>query len=177
MTGRPTHMTLTTTTAHGTALSGFPQMPPSPMVDATMSASPSDHIGFHPPMHSPAAPSLYSHYHPLSGGGARSARSDSAHSTYSATDASGSPADACSIMRHTSRNNFGGSWLDIGSDNEDDYGGSSSGGRRTHMRRKSSGASTSGRVSLANIKEMTRRSSMHFRRLTIKMGVGSSAHN
>ncbi|KAJ1896558.1 hypothetical protein LPJ66_003913, partial [Kickxella alabastrina] len=122
MTGRPTHMTLTTTTAHGTVLSGFPQMPLSPMVDAAMPALPSDHIGLHPPMHSPTAPSLYSHYHPLSGGGARSARSDSAHSdsarstysTYSATDANGSPADACSIMRHTSRNNFGGSWLDIG---------------------------------------------------------------
>ncbi|KAI8317991.1 hypothetical protein GQ54DRAFT_314916 [Martensiomyces pterosporus] len=65
----------------------------------------------------------------------------------------------------SSRINLEGSWLDLESDDDDDY--------SPRMRRKNSAASSkgsgSGKATLANIKELTRRSSMHLRKLTNKM--------
>ncbi|KAJ1958484.1 hypothetical protein GGI12_004718 [Dipsacomyces acuminosporus] len=62
--------------------------------------------------------------------------------------------------------NFEGSWLDLESDDEGDG--------ILRSKRKNSASSkgstgSSGRATLANIKELTRRSSMHFRKLTNKM--------
>ncbi|KAJ2419137.1 hypothetical protein GGF41_004756 [Coemansia sp. RSA 2531] len=74
--------------------------------------------------------------------------------------------------RCSSRVNLEGSWLDLESDTEGDATDSYS----LRMRRKSSGASSKvstnvGRNALtANLKELTRRSSMHLRKLTAKMG-------
>ncbi|KAJ2022804.1 hypothetical protein GGI06_001665 [Coemansia sp. S85] len=72
--------------------------------------------------------------------------------------------------RCSSRVNLEGSWLDLESDAEGDDSYS-----LMRMRRKSSGASSkasaNGRNALtANLKELTRRSSMHLRKLTGKMG-------
>ncbi|KAJ1996981.1 hypothetical protein GGI04_005133 [Coemansia thaxteri] len=78
--------------------------------------------------------------------------------------------------RHPSRVNLEGSWLDLESDAEDDADAYS----LMRMRRKSSGASakssagSSGRAALANFRELTRRSSMHLRKLTGKMAAPSS---
>ncbi|KAJ2889070.1 hypothetical protein IWW38_004839 [Coemansia aciculifera] len=78
--------------------------------------------------------------------------------------------------RCSSRVNLEGSWLDLESDAECD---SSDTYSLMRMRRKSSGASSKGsssvhaggRIALAaNLKELTRRSSMHLRKLTAKMG-------
>ncbi|KAJ2819311.1 hypothetical protein FBU31_005578, partial [Coemansia sp. 'formosensis'] len=66
-----------------------------------------------------------------------------------------------------------GSWLDLESDGEGDENDSYS---LMRMRRKSSGASSKGSSNggrnalAANLKELTRRSSMHLRKLTAKMG-------
>ncbi|KAJ2727427.1 hypothetical protein IW152_006153 [Coemansia sp. BCRC 34962] len=72
--------------------------------------------------------------------------------------------------RCSSRVNLEGSWLDLESDAEGDDSYS-----LMRMRRKSSGASSKGSASgrnalAANLKELTRRSSMHLRKLTAKMG-------
>ncbi|KAJ1905141.1 hypothetical protein GGH13_009764 [Coemansia sp. S155-1] len=99
-------------------------------------------------------------------------------STTSAPSPSGSSiqqkclSPAAYSTRCSSRVNLEGSWLDLESDNEDDSADSYS----LRMRRKSSGASSKvstnvGRnVLTANLKELSRRSSMHLRKLTAKMG-------
>ncbi|KAJ1985577.1 hypothetical protein GGI25_006496 [Coemansia spiralis] len=83
------------------------------------------------------------------------------------------PSTQCS-----SRINLAGSWLDLGSDseNEDAHRGSglSLRGRRkgSHSSTKDAGGSSS-RAALANLKELTRRSSMHFRKLTSRSGTNN----
>ncbi|KAJ1906537.1 hypothetical protein LPJ71_004270 [Coemansia sp. S17] len=75
--------------------------------------------------------------------------------------------------RCSSRVNLEGSWLDLESDTEGDATDSYS---LMRMRRKSSGASSKGSTNVsrnalaANLKELSRRSSMHLRKLTAKMG-------
>ncbi|KAJ1945713.1 hypothetical protein EC988_005694, partial [Linderina pennispora] len=62
----------------------------------------------------------------------------------------------------SSRLNLEGSWLDLDSDDEDDS--------SPRMRRKNSASSGKGpKSTLAGIKELTRRSSMHLRKLTNKI--------
>ncbi|KAJ2744935.1 hypothetical protein GGI20_002585 [Coemansia sp. BCRC 34301] len=94
-----------------------------------------------------------------------------------ATTSSASVVQKCAV----SRVNLEGSWLDLESDTECDSNDSYS---LMRMRRKSSGASSkasgsvhgAGRnVLAANFKELTRRSSMHLRKLTGKMGSSSSS--
>ncbi|KAJ2543114.1 hypothetical protein EV175_006007 [Coemansia sp. RSA 1933] len=82
----------------------------------------------------------------------------------------------------SSRINLAGSWLDLGSDSEDEYGTSNrlySGGLSLRNRRKGSSLSSSkdaAKNPLSNLKELTRRSSMHFRKLTNRsLGGGSSS--
>ncbi|KAJ1862003.1 hypothetical protein LPJ73_000880 [Coemansia sp. RSA 2703] len=91
-----------------------------------------------------------------------------------------SPSAYCSAAYMSPRINFEGSWLDIETDSEDEKGASSIfRGRRSHNRRKSSGSSVKGTHGSglgANLKEMTRRSSMHFRKLTSKMSSSSFAN-
>ncbi|KAJ2689878.1 hypothetical protein H4R19_006465 [Coemansia spiralis] len=65
--------------------------------------------------------------------------------------------------------NFQGSWLDIDSDNEDDA--AARRGKPPRLNRKGSGTSLKDaypRHPLATIRELTRRGSMHLRRLSIK---------
>ncbi|KAJ2657483.1 hypothetical protein IWW48_004498 [Coemansia sp. RSA 1200] len=88
-----------------------------------------------------------------------------------------SPATQCL----SSRNNFAGSWLDLGSDSEDEY--PSSTHHRSHSvglslrssRRKGSSLSSKdpSKNALSGLKELTRRSSMHFRKLTNRTGASS----
>ncbi|KAJ2088711.1 hypothetical protein IW138_003983 [Coemansia sp. RSA 986] len=85
-----------------------------------------------------------------------------------------SPAAQCT----SSRINFAGSWLDLGSDSEDEYTTSHrahSGGLSLRNRRKGSSLSSkdSGKNALTNLKELTRRSSMHFRKLTNRSGASN----
>ncbi|KAJ1719089.1 hypothetical protein LPJ53_006081 [Coemansia erecta] len=128
-----------------------------------------------------------------SGFNVRSARSSSTASATSTVVSSVAPslksrsASVHSPAGHlVSRINFEGSWLDLESDSDGEKGrGSIFGGRLMHRRRKSSlghsstngsdgngggGGSGSGSGLGANLKEMTRRSSMHFRKLASKMG-------
>ncbi|KAJ1799531.1 hypothetical protein LPJ59_001764 [Coemansia sp. RSA 2399] len=79
----------------------------------------------------------------------------------------------------SSRINFAGSWLDLGSDSEDEYSTHHSGLLLRSSRRKGSSLSASKDSSSAknntfsNLKELTRRSSMHFRKLTNRSGSSS----
>ncbi|KAJ2763106.1 hypothetical protein IWQ56_004904 [Coemansia nantahalensis] len=73
------------------------------------------------------------------------------------------------IARFSPGPNFQGSWLDLESDDEDGF------TRRATLvrtRRKNSGSSmkeASSRSPLAGFRELTHRSSMHLRKLTVKM--------
>ncbi|KAJ2504086.1 hypothetical protein IWW47_002691 [Coemansia sp. RSA 2052] len=141
--------TTATTATTTTATSGFPAMPPSP---ATTAAP--EHICFLPTL-------------------------TTAEAATSTVQKCLSPA-AYSSTRCSSRVNLQGSWLDLESDTECDNDTYS----LMRMRRKSSGASSKGSggsinggrsVLAANLKELTRRSSMHLRKLTAKMGSSSAS--
>ncbi|KAJ2858913.1 hypothetical protein GGH94_006376 [Coemansia aciculifera] len=127
---------------YSTSGGSFPAMPPSP---ATTSAP--EHICFLPSASSMPLP-----------GAQQKCLSPAAYST-----------------RCSSRVNLEGSWLDLESDTECDSGATDS-YSLMRMRRKSSGASSKGSSNggrnalTANLKELTRRSSMHLRKLTAKMG-------
>ncbi|KAJ2371898.1 hypothetical protein IW150_004382 [Coemansia sp. RSA 2607] len=155
--GRPNlHISVSSYTVNGR----FPAIPPSP----TTAVPPAE-----------------------SGFNVRSARSSSTASATSTIVSSGAPSLKCrSASVHSSgghlvsRINFEGSWLDLESDSDGEKGrGGLFGGRLTHSRRKSSlgHSSTGGSGSIglgANLREMTRRSSMHFRKLTSKMGASTN---
>ncbi|KAJ2781306.1 hypothetical protein GGI15_003250 [Coemansia interrupta] len=150
---------------------GFPSIPPSPTTAVGTET-----------VNTPLA---------SSNGCPRTVRSGSTHSSAStivgvaATNCAPSskctsPSAYSSAAFMASRINFEGSWLDIESDSDDEKGASSIfRGRRSHNRRKSSGSSVKGTHGSglgANLKEMTRRSSMHFRKLTSKMSSSSVAN-
>ncbi|KAJ1724731.1 hypothetical protein LPJ53_001014 [Coemansia erecta] len=149
---------------------GFPSIPPSPTTAVGTEAA-----------NTPLA---------SSNGCPRTVRSGSTHSSASTivgVSASNVPSSKCtspsvysSAAYMASRINFEGSWLDIESDDDEEKGASSIfRGRRSHNRRKSSGSSVKGTPGSglgANLKEMTRRSSMHFRKLTSKMSSSSVAN-
>ncbi|KAJ1823036.1 hypothetical protein LPJ56_000344 [Coemansia sp. RSA 2599] len=156
---------------------GFPAMPPSPVT-----ASYSDSVS---PLEATTPTTLTGvSTNPI----ARPVRSSSTHSATSVTTAVNGAMPSLKYAsssicispsgRLSSRINLEGSWLDLESDSEDDRDGTRSmfRGRLTHSRRKSSlnsnssNSSNSGGIGLsANLKELTRRSSMHFRKLTSKM--------
>ncbi|KAJ2858904.1 hypothetical protein GGI22_003165 [Coemansia erecta] len=80
----------------------------------------------------------------------------------------------------SSRINFAGSWLDLGSDSEDEYNAHHSGLLLRNRRKgsslsasKDSSSSSAKNNTLSNLKELTRRSSMHFRKLTNRSGSSS----